>query len=65
MGGVKPSQNLSASICRANGTFTDFLEEIRESLMNTLVPGDTDNSESPERATIWEEKIVRVGFFGL
>ncbi|CAI6371070.1 unnamed protein product [Macrosiphum euphorbiae] len=63
-GGLRPSQNLPVPISRANGTFTDSLEETGIRLIETLVPGDTSDGESPEQTATRAETGVKVGHFG-
>ncbi|KNE87582.1 hypothetical protein PSTG_19032, partial [Puccinia striiformis f. sp. tritici PST-78] len=47
-GGTRPSENLPTAVRKSDGTFTTSLRETGERLMETLVPEDSYDNESPE-----------------
>lgn len=62
-GEAKPSENFRAALRKADNTYTVSHRETGERLLETLVPGDSYDNESPDQAIVWEETGVRVGFF--
>jgi len=62
-GGSRTSENLPTAVRKADGTFTTSLRETGERLMETLVPSDSYENESPEQIAARTESRVEVGSF--
>ncbi|KAF5207262.1 reverse transcriptase, partial [Thalictrum thalictroides] len=61
VGGVRPSECLPAAIRKTDGTFTKSLRETGEKLMDTLVPEDSQDGESPQQIEARAETGIAVG----
>jgi len=62
-GGSRPSENLPTAVRKENDTFTTSLGETGKRLMDTLVPSDSYENESPEQIAARIETGVMVGSF--
>ncbi|CAI6354752.1 unnamed protein product [Macrosiphum euphorbiae] len=62
-GGIRPSECIPAAIRKPDGSFTKSLRETGERLMESLVPDDSYDNESPEQMAARTETGIEIGSF--